>query len=114
MKAVKVNKFIWDALPAIDKEHVTAHLKHFGVLNEDEIIVGDSSIPFPSGESILKAGSNTGQHAVLALGVDWLCRAVCDSMENKCNCALYGQSTRLCVESIIKHREVYDLEVRQL
>ncbi len=111
MKAVKVNKFIWDALSEIDKAHVTAHLRHFGVLDETEYIIGDRATPFPSGESILKTGSQTGKHAVIAEGKDWLCRAVCDSMDKKSNCKLYGQSTRLCMESITKHREVYDLEV---
>jgi hypothetical protein len=111
MSLVKVNKIIWDALPEDDRNQITAHLQHFGVLQEGQQIIGDMRMPMPSIESLMKYGPGKGAHQVEALGVDWMCRAICDSMETKTNCVLYGQSSRFCMESITKHREVFELEV---
>lgn len=111
MDEIKVNKFMWDALSQTDKLKIAAHLVQYGVLQPGQSIVGDVHAPMPPIDS-LSNGNHRGNPQINALGVDWVCRAVCDSSGTKSNCVLYGQSMRLCLESVTKSREIFELEVQ--
>lgn len=101
---------MWEALSVPDKRQIIHHLEHFGVLKEGQQIVGDINTPMPA---IDCHGCDRNGKGVQALGVDWVCRAICNSSGEKTNCALYGQSLHLCMETISKSRQVYFEELAE-
>jgi hypothetical protein len=108
MTDIKVNKLVWDSISELDKEGIVAHLRQYGVLKPGQIIVADAHTPLPSIKPHSKEAlmGQAGERNVKALGVDWICRAICDSTNAETDCPLYGQSLGACLATVSASREV--------
>lgn len=105
MSDIKVNNILWAALSDADKQHITAHLHEYGVLKPDQNIVADTHTAPPAitchkNDSILGVDED-----IKAPGLDWLCRAICDSTKSETDCSLYGQSVSVCLGTIADSRK---------
>jgi hypothetical protein len=105
MTYFKVNKRIWDVLSEQDKRGIVAHLQQHGVLKPRQNIIADAHTPPPSIGSRIFDSTTAGAENIKALGVDWMCRAICDSTKAEANCSLYGQSLSACLATISASRE---------
>lgn len=103
MSDVKVNKIVWDALSEADKKYITTHLKEFGVLKAEQNIVADADTPPPAIVPHINDTSGDS-NSVEALGIDWICRAICDASRAEKNCVLYGQPLSACLHTIAASR----------
>lgn len=104
MTDIKVNKIIWDSVPAQDKDHITLHLRQFGVLQPGENIVADVGVPSPANLTELDSVITDKDRNVKALGIDWLCRYICVMSKRETGCLLYGQTISTCLETIASSR----------
>lgn len=104
MSDIKVNKIVWDAISAVDKRHIITHLRQYGVLKPEQNIVADAHTPPPFITPHSKNESGDDD-SIQALGIDWTCRAICDSTKAETNCALYGQALSSCLLTICDSRE---------
>jgi len=105
MTDIKVNKIIWDAVSDVEKQQITSHLREYGVLKPGQNIVAD---PLSLSSAITCRMNDVSMGAVgctRALGLDWLCRAICDSTKSETDCPLYGQSLAACFATIVASRE---------
>lgn len=105
---IPVNKFIWESLPELDRQHITAHLLHFGVINPEQRIVPQVNVPVPEVKPHVGDINTADMEKIRACGVDWLCRAICDSTQAEKNCTLYGQPLLQCLKTIEMTRELFD------
>ncbi|HUX90735.1 MAG TPA: hypothetical protein VMV48_08605 [Gallionellaceae bacterium] len=105
MTDFKVNKRIWDVLSEPDKLRIVAHLQQHGALKPNQNIIADAHTPPPSIASRIFDSTTGGAENIKALGVDWMCRAICDSTKAETNCSLYGQSLSACLATISASRE---------
>ena len=107
MTDIKVNKLVWDSISEADKKGIVTHLKQYGVLKPSQNIIADSRTPLPAikshtGVVLMRAGE---ERNIKALGVDWICRAICDSTNAEADCPLYGQSLGACLATVYASRE---------
>lgn len=106
MSDIKVNKFVWNAISEVDKEHIVTHLRQYGVLKSDEFILADADTAFPDVRQHNHGSDVEKFENAKALGLDWICRAICDSSNSEKNCALYGQSLSSCLDTISVSRQL--------
>jgi len=106
---IKVNKIIWDAVQESDKQHIALHLRLFGVLKPDQNIVADAKTAQPAICYPLDEITTANDEDIKALGIDWLCRDICDLAKTETGCSLYGQSLSTCLETIAASREVHKM-----
>jgi len=104
MSDIKVNKLIWDAISEQDKQHIITHLRQFGVLKPEQQIVADARTMFPAIRSHVN-DTTVDAKKVKAIGLDWTCRAICDSTNAETNCIFYGQPLSACLCAISRSRE---------
>jgi len=97
---IKVNKILWDTLSDADKQHITEHLHEYGVLKPDQNIVADAHTPPPAVTCHINDPISGVDEDIQAPGLDWLCRAICDSTKSETDCSLYGQSVSACLGAI--------------
>jgi len=107
MADIKVNKIIWDAVSDSEKQHIAAHLRQYGVLKSDQNIIADPDTPLPDITLHHDDARIEDVENVKALGVDWICRSVCDSTKAETDCLLYGQSLSACLATVSASREAY-------
>lgn len=105
MSDIKVNKILWDALSDVDKQHIRGHLHEYGVLKPDQNIVADTHTPPPSITCHINDAVSGVDEEIQAPGLDWLCRAICDSTKSETDCSLYGQSVSACLGTIAGSRK---------
>lgn len=105
MSDIKVNKYVWDAIPDRDKQHIVAHLREYGVLKPDQSLLADADTDFPAIKQHNHDAYVEKFENAKALGVDWICRGICDSSNSEKNCSLYGQSLSACFNSISTSRQ---------
>lgn len=105
MTDIKVNKVIWDAVPEIDKKNISAHLLEYGVLKPGQNIIADADTPLPAVTCHINDAPTEDDECIKALGIDWMCRAICDSSKAETHCSLYGQSLSACLATIATSRE---------
>lgn len=105
MADIKVNKRIWDAVSEIDKQNISAHLLEYGVLKPGQNIIADANTSLPAVTCHINDAPSEDDECIKALGVDWMCRAICDSTKSETNCTLYGQSLSACLATIATSRE---------
>jgi len=101
-----VNKLVWDAISEADKRHIAAHLEQYGVLKPGQKIVADAHAPLPSITPHIYDTSGDND-VTKALGIDWTCRAICDSTKVEANCSHYGQPLSACLKTISQSRESF-------
>lgn len=111
MTDIKVNKRIWDVLSEPDKLRIVAHLRQHKVLKPNQNIIADADTPPPSICSHIFDSRTVGAENIRALGVDWMCRAICDSTQAETNCSLYGQSLSSCLATISASRETWQADL---
>lgn len=104
---IKVNKRIWDSISESDKESIAIHLRQHGVLKPGQNIIADANTPLLFIKPHTKEGIpiKVEEETINALGVDWLCRAICDSTNAEANCSLYGQPLKDCLATVSACRE---------
>jgi hypothetical protein len=104
---IKVNKLIWDSISKSDKESIVIHLQQYGVLKPGQNIIADTHTPLPFIKSHTKEDvmMKDEEGSINALGVDWICRAICDSTNAEADCPLYGQPLEACLATISAGRE---------
>jgi hypothetical protein len=105
MKYIKVNKLVWDSVSEADKQNITEHLREYGVLKPDQEIVADAHTPLPAITPHIHDTRTKTDENFNALGVDWICRAICDSTHSESDCSVYGQSLPACLATIAASRE---------
>lgn len=105
MSDIKVNKIFWDALSDAEKLHITGHLHEYGVLKSGQNIVADTHTPPPSITCHINDSISGVDEDIKAPGLDWLCRAICDSTKSETDCSLYGQSVPACLGAIAGSRK---------
>lgn len=105
MTDIKVNKILWDAVSDSDKQTIAAHLRQYGVLKPGQNIVADAHTPPPFITCHVNETTSEDDENINALGLDWMCRAVCDSTKAEADCSLYGQSLSACLATISASRE---------
>jgi hypothetical protein len=103
MTDIKVNKKIWDAVSEVDKQNISAHLREYGVLKPGHHIIADANTLLPSITCHINEVPSDDE-CIKALGIDWMCRAICDSSKAETHCSLYGQSLPACLATIATSR----------
>lgn len=105
MADIKVNKRIWDAVSESDKKNISTHLLEYGVLKPGQNIIADADASLPAITCHISDASTGDDECIKALGIDWMCRAICDSTKAETQCKLYGQSLSACLASIASSRD---------
>lgn len=106
MSDIKVNKLVWDTVDETGKQHIVAHLREYGVLKPDQQIVADAQTALPEiRPHVIDDAGTKADVNVRTLGVDWICRAICDSTHSATDCSVYGQSLSACLAMIVASRE---------
>lgn len=111
MSYFKVNKMVWDAVPALDKQHITAHLQQYGVLKAGQVIIADIETPPPALCLSINKKADREIENVEALGMDWLCKAICNSIETSNMCSLSDKKLSLCLSKVTASRKEFYKEL---
>ena len=104
MLQFKVNKMLWDAVPVKDRLHITAHLQEHGVLKAGQEIVADAETRLPALCPSMGNITDRKLEHVEALGVDWLCKAICHSTEASFMCSLSDKTLSQCLTKVTASR----------
>lgn len=113
MSYLKVNKRVWDAVPASDIQHITLHLQECGVLKVGQIIIADADTPPPAICLSINKKADRKIENVEALGIDWLCKAICNSTETAHLCSLSDKPLSVCLSKVSASRKAFYLELSE-
>lgn len=106
MSDIKVNKTIWDQVSVLDKQHITAHLRLFGILEPEENIIADDQTSLPCIDYPLDQITAPHGQELKALGIDWLCRDICNMVKRNKQGSAYECTPATCLSSIADTRKI--------
>lgn len=106
MSDLKINKVIWDKVSVLDRQHITAHLRSFGVLEPDENIFGDDRTDLPHIDYPLDQITTPQGQDLKAWGIDWLCRDLCNLAKSRRLGSAYGCTLATCLSIIADSHEL--------
>lgn len=107
MSDLKVNKTIWDKVSVLDKQHITSHLRSFGILEPEGNIIGDDQTNLPSINYPLDQITTAHGQDIKAWGIDWLCRDICNLAKQKRAGSAYGCPLVTCLSTLAESRELH-------
>lgn len=107
MSDLKVSKIIWDKVSVLDKQHITSHLRLFGVIDPDQNIIADDQTELPCIDYPLDQITTAHGLDFKAQGIDWLCRDICNLAKIKRGCSAYGPTLATCLATIADSRELH-------